>query len=126
LNGQAIHVSEQADLKKSMLFTYLPKTAKDVVRLAPLFDIAYRVRGHASHNIGYCWVAKGGYDAHFSLFTPQPWWDIAAGILILREAGGKVTDLNGAEINQNTYKVDAVGSNGKIHNQLLEAGRDLF
>lgn len=126
LNGNRIHVSEQSDLQKSMLFTYLPRTAKDMAKLAPLFDIGYRIRGHANHNMSYCWVAKGGYEGHFSLFTPQHWWDIAAGILILREAGGKVTNLQNVNITQNNYSVDAIGTNGKIHENLLQEARKVI
>jgi myo-inositol-1(or 4)-monophosphatase len=126
LNGNRLHVSEQSDLKKAMLFTYLPRTAKDMMKLAPLFDIGYRIRGHANHNMSYCWVAKGGYEGHFSFFTPQHWWDIAAGILILREAGGKVTNLQNEDITHENYTVDAIGTNGLIHEELLREARKVM
>lgn len=126
LNGNRIHVSEQSDLKKAMLFTYLPRTSQDMAKLAPLFDICYRIRGHANHNMSYCWVAKGGYEGHFSFFTPQHWWDIAAGILILREAGGKVTNLQNEDITQKNYSVDAIGTNGKIHDKLLHEAQKVI
>ncbi|MFC1653452.1 inositol monophosphatase family protein [Patescibacteria group bacterium] len=119
LNGKRISVSSEQRLDHSMLFTYLPKEAKQVVWLAPIFELLYRVRGHANHNMSYCWVAKGGYEGHFSIFTPTKWWDIAPGILILKEAGGKVSDLNNQEISFNNYKSIAIGTNGKIHKELV-------
>lgn len=126
LNGEKIQVSKQTDLNKSFLFTYLPRDSKGMLKLAPLFDLAYRIRGHANHNMSYCWVAKGGYEAHFSLFTPQHWWDIAPGILILKEAGGEVTDLEGNEVNHGNHSTNIIGSNGKIHKQLMESIKKLI
>ena len=126
LNHLPIHVSSQADLKQSMLFTYLPRNTADAVKLAPIFDLAYRIRGHANHNLSYCWVAKGGYEGHFSLFAPQHWWDIAPGILILRESGGRVTNLKGENISHQNFTSDAIGTNGKIHSQLLAASQKIF
>lgn len=119
LNNEPIHVSKQNDLKKSFLFTYLPRNSTEAKKLSPLFDSAYRIRGHANHNMSYCWVAKGGYEGHFSLFTPQHWWDVAPGILILQEAGGKITNLQGKDLNHNSYSVVAIGTNGLIHESLL-------
>ena len=67
------------------------------------------------------WIANGAYEA---LYIPVPypkWWDIAAGILFVKEAGGIVTTAKGTEFNQYNYLKDGLlASNGNIHNKLLE------
>ena len=62
------------------------------------------------------WVANGRLTAYW---TPDECaWDIAAGSLIVQEAGGVVTDLQGHEYTLRTRSL--VASNGKVHDDLLE------
>ena len=61
-----------------------------------------------------CYVASGLAEGFYE-YSLKP-WDVAAGSLILREAGGKVTDFKGEE---KEIATDIVASNGKIHKQLL-------
>jgi fructose-1,6-bisphosphatase/inositol monophosphatase family enzyme len=51
---------------------------------------------------------------------PLKWWDVAPGILLVEEAGGKVTDLEGKPIKNRDLSQGLVASNGKLHEQLLE------
>jgi len=60
-------------------------------------------------------VANGNLDAHIA-FGTNP-WDIAAGFLLVREAGGKVTGINNEYISH--YAKDFVASNGKLHDGIL-------
>ena len=55
-------------------------------------------------------------------FTTQAYvWDLISAAIIVEEAGGKVTDLEGNPINWDQERVDMVASNGLIHDQILEA-----
>ena len=68
-----------------------------------------------------CYVAAGRFDARVEAFIGP--WDIAAGTLILQNAGGKVTDFKGGDTFYSGQEV--LASNGKIHDFLLNivAGR---
>jgi len=121
LNGEKIKVTQQDQLKNSFLFTYLPKNSQAWLVLNQLNQQVYRIRGHANHNMSYCWVAKGGYDAHINLYDPPKWWDCAPGLLVILEAGGKVTNLEG-EVYKYGVKFDnIIATNGKLHQQLISA-----
>ncbi len=63
-------------------------------------------------------VAKGVLTLHIQIGGI---WDNLAGTVIVREAGGKVTDLTGKEPNWSKEKIGVIASNGLIHNQILEA-----
>ncbi len=63
-------------------------------------------------------VAKGMLDAYIN----EAWiWDFVAGAVIIREAGGKVTDFKGNEPDWSKQRLSIVASNGLIHDQILEA-----
>jgi len=62
-----------------------------------------------------CYVAAGRFDGFWEV-TLNP-WDTAAGAVILREAGGKVTDFKGAP--HSIYGQELVASNGPIHQAML-------
>lgn len=86
----------------------------------PLFnDVIYRLRGIrrcGSAAIDLCYVAQGRYDLYWEL-NLQP-WDTAAGVLIVREAGGVVTDLDGAHGWES--KRHLLATNGRVHKAFLE------
>ncbi|NLG27945.1 MAG: inositol monophosphatase [Chloroflexi bacterium] len=119
LNGQPLRVSERATLGDATVLVDWPRdqllrerNARMVARLAPQVD-SVRSRGCAAQTI--CCVAAGWAEAYFQ-YTLQP-WDVAAGVLILEEAGGRVTDLAGrpAALHQR----DWLCTNGLIHEALL-------
>ena len=121
LNDQKIRVSEQSDLVKSCLVTGFPYTYLDMPN-GPLqvFEKFIRkgipVRRLGSAAIDLCWVAAGRFDGFYEHKLSA--WDSAAGFLIVEEAGGKVTDLQGNYYNP--YQPGIIASNGKIHDQLFE------
>lgn len=84
-------------------------------RLALQVD-AVRSRGSAA--LGLCGVAAGWADVYFQ-YTLAP-WDVAAGALLVEEAGGKVTDLRGGPAA--LYKPDWLATNGLIHEAVLAVG----
>lgn len=75
-----------------------------------------RYLGSACLSLAY--VACGRMEATY-MVGPSPLWDVAAGVLLVREAGGKVTDSSGKEWRHGAK--DLVATNGKIHIQLLKA-----
>lgn len=120
LNEKKIAVSEKSEVQKSCLVTGFPYTYLDAPN-GPLevFEKLIRngipVRRLGSAAIDLCWVAAGRFDGFYE-HSLQP-WDSAAGFLIVEEAGGKVTDMNGAPYNP--YQPGIVATNGKIHDELL-------
>jgi myo-inositol-1(or 4)-monophosphatase len=64
-------------------------------------------------------TAAGRFEARIEAFLGP--WDIAAGTLILMQAGGKVTDFDGGDTFYSGHQV--LATNGKLHNQLLEVVR---
>ncbi len=119
-NGQTIRVSSKADLAKSCLVTGFPYTYLDSPN-GPLqvFERFIR-RGIAVRRLGsaaldLCWTAMGRFDGFYE-HRLQP-WDSAAGVLILQEAGGKVTGFNGAAYT--IYQPDILATNGVIHEEML-------
>lgn len=99
-NGKPMRVSSQDRLKGAFLATGYPFRAHPTLDLylAAFRDVFLEVKairrcGAAALDLAY--TAAGVYDGFFE-FRLSP-WDIAAGILLIREAGGRVTDLDGGE-----------------------------
>ena len=120
LNDQIIHVSNKDNVGTSCLVTGFPYTYLDMPN-GPLqvFERLIRrgipVRRLGSAAIDLCWVAAGRFDGFYEHKLQA--WDSAAGYLIVEEAGGKVTDLNGRPYNP--YQPGIVATNGKIHEELI-------
>ena len=82
-----------------------------------MYVCMYRtVRMLGSAAVMLSWVAVGRLTAYFE--TDLNAWDLAAGALLIREAGGRVTDVWGAEYELSTRNL--VASNGRIHDELRE------
>lgn len=121
LNGEKIQVSGAIELDKSMLVTGFPYNVKEnpynCVGLFSDFLFASRaLRRLGSAALDTCWVASGRFDGFYEV-TLKP-WDIAAGSLIVTEAGGKVTNF--FSDNFNVYEKSFIATNGKIHKQMME------
>jgi myo-inositol-1(or 4)-monophosphatase len=78
------------------------------------------VRRFGAAALDLAWVAAGRYDAFWERALAP--WDLAAGIVILREAGGLVSDLSGGQAMLEEGTV--LGSNGHLHGPLLKLLRD--
>lgn len=125
LNEQTISVSKKEKLLNSCLVTGFPYTYLDTEN-GPLqnFEKFIRkgvpVRRLGSAAIDLCWVACGRFEGFYEHKLQA--WDSAAGHLIVEEAGGKVTNLQGEKFN--VYKHGLVATNGLIHDQLIEVIND--
>ncbi len=99
LNEKRVRVSERKDLSGAMLVTGFPPRERKRADahldcLKVLLREAEDVRRTGSAALDLAWVAAGRCDAYFEAGV-QP-WDIAAGVLLVREAGGRVGDFRGA------------------------------
>ncbi len=120
LNDQIIQVSDKAEVATSCLATGFPYTYLDMPNgplevFGRLIRSGVPVRRLGSAAIDLCYVAAGRFDGFYEHKLQA--WDSAAGFLIVEEAGGKVTDLNGDYYNP--YQPGIVATNGKIHDELL-------
>lgn len=120
LNGKIVHVSEEDSLSSAMVGMESPAGQESlemcVKAIQPLMPRVRTIRMLGSSAVMLPWVAKGRLTAYW---TPDECaWDIAAGSLLVQEAGGRVTDLEGNDYTLRTRSL--VSSNGKVHNALLE------
>lgn len=121
LNDRRLRVSKQTRLQDSLIgtgfpyrdFTYLDDYLKMFRELLPK-TAGLRRPGCASLDLAY--VAAGRYDGFWEAGLKP--WDIAAGVLLIQEAGGLVTDFDGGENYMATGNV--VGGNPKVFSQLLQ------
>ncbi|MFM2386312.1 MAG: hypothetical protein RL660_1069 [Bacteroidota bacterium] len=121
LNGKKISVSKKADLESACLVTGFPyRWAKVDTDPIPVFEKFIRkglpVRRLGSAAIDLCWVACGRFDGFWE-YNLNP-WDIAAGYLIVEEAGGKITNFKGDVYS--VYDKETLATNGVIHQQMLD------
>jgi myo-inositol-1(or 4)-monophosphatase len=121
LNEQPIRVSSNETLERSLLCTGFPadsKTAKisNTAEFARLTDLTHGVRRDGSAALDLSFVACGRFDGFWELKLAP--WDLAAGTLIVREAGGTLTNLVGGPFDMSTGHV--IATNGKIHDELIE------
>jgi myo-inositol-1(or 4)-monophosphatase len=123
-DGQAIHVSPVSSPDRALVGTGFPfKNLEFLADYVQQFERITRarsgVRRAGSAALDLASVGCGRFDAFWELRLAP--WDIAAGLLMVREAGGRVTDLEGRDIMPATGPV--VASNGHLHEWLLESLR---
>jgi myo-inositol-1(or 4)-monophosphatase len=121
-NGRAIRVSETATLGEALLatgFAYDVRRSRDdnLDHFAALVKRARALRRDGSAALDLCYVAAGRFDGFWELRLHP--WDVAAGLLLVEEAGGRASDLRGGPDPRSGGEV--VASNGRIHEALVEA-----
>jgi myo-inositol-1(or 4)-monophosphatase len=121
LNGRQIHVSEAAVMADSLVATGFPYS--DFSRLDPYMKClthfckhSQGIRRLGSAAIDLAYVACGRFEAFYE-YGLHP-WDVAAGILMVREAGGKVSDFSGNEYNLTGDEI--VSANFNVFSEILE------
>jgi myo-inositol-1(or 4)-monophosphatase len=121
LNGQPIRASATTEIAAALVAVSFP--AQVVAQSRPLVDFekiivrcrAVRRTGSAALNL--CYVACGRFDAYFARETKA--WDVAAGALLVSEAGGSITGIDGQPFTVDQPKFVAAGSK-KLHTDLFE------
>jgi myo-inositol-1(or 4)-monophosphatase len=119
LNEKPIKVSETSELIRSLLVTGFPYDIDQrPEQVLPLFNrfvlAAQGVRRDGSAALDLCYLAAGRYDGYWERGLKP--WDTAAGMLILKEAGGTVTNFEGEPYNP--FMDEILASNGKIHGEM--------
>ena len=121
LNNRPIRPSSTADLVQSLLSTGFPydirtSTLTNLDHWANFAMNAQALRRIGSAALDLCYVACGRFDGFWELSLSP--WDMAAGALIVAEAGGRVTDFQGNPFSN--YKPEVIASNGLIHGRMVE------
>ena len=121
VNGEAVHVNETATLGQALLATGFPYRSFDHLEeyldvLRRLMRGAQGLRRRGSAAIDLAHVACGRFGGFFE--TGLRPWDVAAGILLVEEAGGRVTDYR-AQSNP-LFAQQILATNGHVHEALLD------
>ena len=119
LQDRRLRVSARRDLLDSLIATGIPFAGhgdsvqfnKIMAAVAP--EVA-GIRRFGAASLDLAWLAAGRFDGYFEADL-QP-WDVAAGILLVREAGGFVTDYRGGD--KPIERAEIVAGNDQIHNRL--------
>jgi myo-inositol-1(or 4)-monophosphatase len=121
LGDRAISVSRRKELQSALLATGFPydrrQRAQEILsRIQRALLIAHGIRRCGAAALDLCWLACGRYDGFFEQ-SLNP-WDTCAGVAIIWEAGGLVSDYDGSEFA--LTEPSLVASNGHFHQALLE------
>jgi len=126
LNGEPIHVSKTPTLAETIIATGFPSHKRHKIPNIHFYHQitlkTHGVRRAGSAALDLCYVACGRFDAFWE-FNLNP-WDTAAGVLIVQEAGGKVTDFSGGSFNIDSRQT--VASNVLVHDALLHEFQEIF
>jgi len=121
LNNKRISVSKETDLGKSILGTGFPYDVREskvnnLEHFSRFIVKARAIRRMGSAAIDLAYTAAGRFDGFWELKLHP--WDTAAAVLLVQEAGGKVTDFKGNPFNP--FMKEVLASNGSIHDHMLQ------
>ena len=126
LNSRRIHVSKTARVEASLVATGFPSRKRhenvNVHFYYQLAMLSHGVRRAGSAALDLAYVACGRLDAFWE-FALNP-WDIAAGVLLIREAGGVCSDMHGAPLNLRGPNI--LADNGILHPEILALFAEIF
>ncbi len=120
LNGKPISVSLKSNFKKACLVTGFPYAWPDSyehpIKVFERFILeGLPIRRLGSAALDLCWVACGRFDGFWEYNLSS--WDVAAGYLIVQEAGGTITNFEGERYN--VFEKQTLATNGLIHDEML-------
>lgn len=118
LNGRVILASSANRLHDSLIATGLPTLFEpDAARTLAFFRRmsvgTHSIRRTGSTALNLAYVASGAFDLFFA--TKINPWDVAAGVVLVREAGGSVSALSGTSYDM--YQLEILASNGRVHEE---------
>jgi myo-inositol-1(or 4)-monophosphatase len=126
LNHSPMHVSKTEKLSESLVATGFPSHKRhknpNIYFYHQLTLHTHGVRRAGSAALDLCYVACGRYDAFWE-FNLNP-WDTAAGVLLVQEAGGRVTDFEGGAFQIESRQT--LATNGLIHQPLIDEFQQIF
>jgi myo-inositol-1(or 4)-monophosphatase len=120
VNDRRLRVAARSNLGEAVVATGMPfmghgDSAKYLQELARIMPAVSGVRRFGAAALDLAWVAAGRFDGFWERGLSP--WDVAAGLLLIREAGGYVTDVDGGEASPESGHI--VAGNEAIHRQLL-------
>jgi myo-inositol-1(or 4)-monophosphatase len=126
LNDAPIRVSATGALEQSLLVTGFPYNIRETADTNLAEYAAFSLRARAVRRLGsavidLAYVACGRFDGYWELRLGA--WDVAAGAVLVEEAGGRITGIDGGALD-----VDAptlLATNGMIHDAMLEALKEI-
>ena len=121
LNRKAMAVSNVGDLQRAIValdWAHAPEQRQESLDALARFAHEVRtIRAIGSAALALAWVAAGRLDAYLNPGL-QP-WDVAAGALLVRQAGGGCSDWAGRPWTPTAHSPASLASNGRLHNRLL-------
>jgi myo-inositol-1(or 4)-monophosphatase len=123
-NGQRLEVSTQSKLQNALIATGFPYDKVNagieyhwvINCMTNLLPHIQDIRRLGAASIDLCYLAQGKVEAFYEIDLKP--WDVAAGILIVQEAGGKISNVHNKPFDFDDKSI--VASNGKVHQQLLK------
>lgn len=120
-NNKKIFVSDNSNISHSALVTGFAYDRTDEYKKAVKIFGSFLAKSRAVRRLGsaaidFCYVASGVFDGFWEANLSP--WDVCAGILIVKEAGGKVTDFNNGTVN--IFGNQFLASNGNIHDKMVK------
>jgi myo-inositol-1(or 4)-monophosphatase len=126
LNGKAIHVSKAARLKECLVATGFPSQKRhknpNIYFYHQITLRTHGVRRAGSAALDLCNVACGRFDGFWEFNLNS--WDTAAGVLIIEEAGGRVSRFDGSGFELDSR--ETLASNGLVHDALVHEFEEIF
>jgi len=126
LNDKRLRVSGRREMKEALFATGIPfapvkQKAEFSHTLARLMPQVAGIRRFGAAALDLAWLAAGRYDGFWELGLKP--WDVAAGMVMVKEAGGTLTDPNGLEAwpQDGAMTVNLVAGNATLHPKLREA-----
>lgn len=120
-NGRPMRVSQIASLDVSRTeidFSHRGHREETLAVGSALIALSGQIRCHCACVVGLCSIAMGAAEAYLHVELSP--WDYAAGLLLVQEAGGVVTRLDGSVVNPLDGRPGLVATNGSIHEEVLK------
>lgn len=120
LNGSPIRVSDTPDVAHSILatgFAYVRNEVRqnNIDNFSRLVLKCHDIRRPGAASLDLAYVAAGRFDGYWEPYLKP--WDVAAGSLLVQEAGGRVSDFTGGD--DWLFGENAVATNGRVHQELM-------
>ena len=120
LNGRKMRVSQETEIGNALVATGFAydvrrSTQDNINHFIAFVKRARAIRRDGSAALDLCYVAAGRFDIYWELKLHP--WDVAAGLLMVDEAGGRTSDLSGGPPQRSGF--ECVASNGPLHDQVL-------
>jgi myo-inositol-1(or 4)-monophosphatase len=126
VNDRKLAVSRAASLDEALLMTGFPYNIRETEETNLREYAAFSLRAQGVRRLGSAvlylsWLAAGRVDGYWELRTGP--WDVAAGGLLVEEAGGRITAIDGGPLDIDRPTV--LASNGRIHDEMLKVLREV-